>query len=86
MWSCATSACRAGLDGYDVARAIRAEPSLASTRLVALSGYGQDEDRRRSREAGFGIHLVKPAEDTALMEALSAGRSELRSAASPLSG
>ncbi|WP_437909054.1 PAS domain-containing protein [Sorangium sp. So ce327] len=74
-----------GMDGYDVARAIRAEPSLASTRLVALSGYGQDEDRRRSREAGFDRHLVKPAEDTALMEALSAGRRELRSSASPLS-
>ncbi|WP_437281581.1 PAS domain-containing protein [Sorangium sp. So ce375] len=73
-----------GMDGYDVARAIRAEPSLASTRLVALSGYGQDEDRRRSREAGFDKHLVKPAEDTALMEALSAGRREMRSTASPL--
>ncbi|WP_437592841.1 hybrid sensor histidine kinase/response regulator [Sorangium sp. So ce1000] len=73
-----------GMDGYDVARAIRAEPSLASTRLVALSGYGQDEDRRRSREAGFDKHLVKPAEDTALMEALSAGRRELRAAATPL--
>jgi len=61
-----------GMDGYDVARAMRGEPSLASTYLIALSGYGQDEDRRRSREAGFDRHLVKPADLEALMGALSA--------------
>ncbi|MCO5168265.1 MAG: PAS domain S-box protein [Planctomycetes bacterium] len=49
-----------GLDGCAVARRLRAEPATASALLVALSGYGQDEDRRRTREAGFDAHLVKP--------------------------
>ncbi|MBX3471508.1 MAG: PAS domain-containing protein [Planctomycetes bacterium] len=49
-----------GLDGCAVARRLRAEPATASALLVALSGYGQEEDRRRTREAGFDAHLVKP--------------------------
>ncbi len=48
------------VDGYAVARAIRADPELRSTRLVALSGYAQPEDRDRAREAGFDAHLAKP--------------------------
>ena len=48
------------LSGYEVARQIRAEPSLAGTTLVALTGYGSEEDRRRSLAAGFDGHLVKP--------------------------
>lgn len=48
------------LDGYGVASELRRDPSTASARLIALSGYGQEEDRRRSREAGFEMHLVKP--------------------------
>jgi two-component system CheB/CheR fusion protein len=48
------------LDGYAVARAIRADPALRATRLVALSGYAQPEDRERAREAGFDAHLAKP--------------------------
>jgi signal transduction histidine kinase len=48
------------LDGYEVARRIRAEPWGKSTVLIALTGWGQDEDRRRSREVGFDSHLVKP--------------------------
>ncbi len=51
-----------GMDGYAVARAIRGDPSLAAVRLIALSGYGQEEDRRRSREAGFDAHLIKPVD------------------------
>jgi len=54
------------MDGYAVARALRAEPSLNGVRLIALSGYGQDDDRRRSQEAGFDHHLVKPVEPAAL--------------------
>jgi two-component system CheB/CheR fusion protein len=50
-----------GVDGYQVARAVRGEASLRSTRLVALSGYASAEDRARSREAGFDAHLAKPA-------------------------
>jgi PAS domain S-box-containing protein len=50
-----------GPDGYEVARRLRAVLSPAAVRLVAVTGYGQEEDRRRSREAGFDAHLVKPA-------------------------
>jgi CheY-like chemotaxis protein/two-component sensor histidine kinase len=49
-----------GMDGYEVARHLREQPELAKMILVALTGYGQDEDRRRSIEAGFNFHLVKP--------------------------
>jgi len=48
------------MTGYDVARQIRALPNGSTLRLVALTGWGQQEDRRRSREAGFDRHLVKP--------------------------
>jgi signal transduction histidine kinase len=58
------------MDGYAVARAVRADPALARTRLIALSGYGQAEDRRRTAEAGFDAHLVKPVEHEVLKAAL----------------
>jgi signal transduction histidine kinase len=48
------------LDGYEVAKRIRAQPWGQRITLVALTGWGQDSDRRRSREAGFDSHLVKP--------------------------
>ena len=60
-----------GMDGYEVATVLRAEPALASTRLVALTGYGQPEDRARSAETGFDDHLVKPVELDALRDVLS---------------
>jgi PAS domain S-box-containing protein len=50
------------LDGYAAARRIRSESGARRVKLVALTGWGQDEDRRRAREAGFDEHLVKPAE------------------------
>jgi CheY-like chemotaxis protein len=50
------------MDGYAVARAIREDPMLAHTRLIALSGYGQPEDRRRTTAAGFEAHLIKPVD------------------------
>lgn len=49
-----------GMNGYDVAKQIRASPGLEHVRLVAMTGYGQEEDQRRSIEAGFDVHLVKP--------------------------
>lgn len=58
------------LDGCEVARRIRAEPWGASMCLVALTGWGQDSDRRQSREAGFDAHLVKPLDLRALTEVL----------------
>jgi signal transduction histidine kinase len=51
-----------GMDGYEVARTIRAEPGLAGVRLVAVSGYAQPEDRARARSAGFDAHVAKPAD------------------------
>jgi CheY-like chemotaxis protein len=50
------------LDGYEVARRIRSEPWGANMFLVAISGWGQAEDRNRTRAAGFDHHLVKPAD------------------------
>ncbi len=55
-----------GLSGYDVARALRADPATAAARLVCVSGYGQAEDRRKAREAGFDETLVKPIDPTTL--------------------
>jgi CheY-like chemotaxis protein len=62
-----------GLDGYGVARALRRDPATARTRLLAITGYGQDEDKRRSREAGFDYHLVKPADPEELQRLLASG-------------
>ena len=49
-----------GMDGYEVARSLRADPALAGTRLVALSGYALPEDLQRAAEAGFDRHIAKP--------------------------
>ena len=57
------------LNGYDAARRIRQEAWGENVMLVALTGWGQDEDRRRSEEAGFDDHLVKPV-DRAVLEKL----------------
>jgi CheY-like chemotaxis protein len=60
------------LNGYDACRRIRELPGGREVVIVALTGWGQDEDKRRSQEAGFDGHLVKPAEPAAL-ERLLAG-------------
>ena len=59
-----------GLDGYAVARRLRADPTLKNAYLIALTGYGQEQDQRRTREAGFDLHLTKPVDHTALEMAL----------------
>jgi len=51
-----------GMDGYEVAKRIRQQPALQNVVLVAMTGYGQETDRHRSREVGFNAHLVKPAD------------------------
>jgi signal transduction histidine kinase/CheY-like chemotaxis protein len=58
------------LDGYEVARTLRADQAFRSTRLVALSGYAQPEDRRRARESGFDAHLRKPPSLEELLQLL----------------
>ncbi len=50
------------VSGYELARALRADPATERIVLIALSGWGQQQDRERSREAGFALHLVKPIE------------------------
>jgi len=59
-----------GMDGYQVASRLREQPALAGTTIIALTGYGQDEDRERSREAGIDHHLVKPVNMERLRELL----------------
>lgn len=56
------------LDGYEVARRLRERPDMSRPLIVALTGYGADEDRRRSRQAGFDAHLVKPISIDALRQ------------------
>jgi PAS domain S-box-containing protein len=60
-----------GLDGYEVARRLRRLARERPLRIIAVTGWGQDADRQRSREAGFDLHLVKPVDATQLAKALS---------------
>jgi PAS domain S-box-containing protein len=59
------------MSGYEVAARLRQEDGCTGAVLIAVSGYGQDEDRRRSKEAGFDYHLVKPVDHDALVTLLS---------------
>ena len=59
-----------GMDGYELARRLRSELGDETPVLVALTGFGGEEDRRRSREAGFECHLVKPVEPDVLEKVL----------------
>jgi signal transduction histidine kinase/ActR/RegA family two-component response regulator len=58
------------IDGYEVARRLREQPGTEHALLVALTGYGHEEDRRRTREAGFDHHLVKPVDPNAIQQLL----------------
>ena len=64
------------LNGYEAARKIREEPWGKKMVLVALTGWGQDEDRQKSREAGFNGHMVKPIDHAELMKLLASLSSE----------
>jgi len=57
-----------GCNGYDLARNLRRLPQTAHARLIAITGWGQEDDRRRSRDAGFDLHLVKPVEPSQLVD------------------
>jgi PAS domain S-box-containing protein len=59
-----------GMDGYELARKLRSDGRFKRLVLIALTGYGSPEDRRRSKEAGFDVHLVKPVDLSALEEVL----------------
>ncbi len=66
-----------GMTGYEVAREMRAAPALASTIMIALTGWGAAGDRQRTLEAGFDYHLTKPVEHNALLLLLQAARPHL---------
>jgi PAS domain S-box-containing protein len=59
-----------GMDGYEVARTLRDLPQTADSLLIALTGYGQEEDRQRSKTAGFNEHFVKPVDIESLFQAI----------------
>jgi CheY-like chemotaxis protein len=50
------------MDGFEVARRLRQDPDMRAVLLIAMTGYGQEEDRRKTQEAGFDLHLVKPVD------------------------
>jgi PAS domain S-box-containing protein len=62
------------MDGYAVARALRDDPRTHEALLVAVTGYGQEEDRRRSLEAGFDLHLTKPVDPQEVQRLVGAGQ------------
>ncbi|GAC1308546.1 MAG: hypothetical protein NVSMB14_13170 [Isosphaeraceae bacterium] len=62
-----------GMDGYQVATRLKAEDWCRKCVIIAVSGYGQEDDRRRAREAGFDHHLVKPVDHESLLGLLARG-------------
>ncbi|MFO1431705.1 MAG: ATP-binding protein [Candidatus Competibacteraceae bacterium] len=62
-----------GMNGYELAQGLRALAGLRDLLLIAITGYGQDEDRRHAQEAGIDYHLVKPVEAGELLKLLTAG-------------
>ncbi|WP_296352779.1 PAS domain-containing sensor histidine kinase [Ramlibacter sp.] len=63
-----------GMDGFETRRLLRAQPGLDQTFFVAMTGFGNEEDRARTRSAGFDAHLTKPVELDALIAVLNAAR------------
>jgi CheY-like chemotaxis protein len=57
-------------NGYEFAAALRRKPETARTKLIAVTAYGSEQDRKRSREAGFQLHLVKPVKPESLLQEL----------------
>jgi signal transduction histidine kinase/PleD family two-component response regulator len=71
------------MDGYELARRVRERRELRNVVLVALSGYGQESDRERSRQAGFVAHLVKPVDPDHLRQVIDELTAAARSGAAP---
>ena len=65
-----------GMDGHEVARRLRGRPESERALIVALTGWGQESDRKRSSEAGFDRHLVKPVDPEALRGLLERAESD----------
>ena len=68
-----------GLDGYQIAQQLRQREEGGKTFLIALSGYGQDEDKRRALAAGFDMHFVKPLKVDLLLTVLAELESDYQS-------
>jgi len=75
-----------GLDGYEVARQLRSRGDSNHTLLIAVTGYGQKEDRERAVEAGFDYHFVKPTDPREVQAAIDRGRPSLQSVQSASGG
>jgi len=75
-----------GIDGYEIARRVRADVRTCSILMIAISGWAENDDRRRSRSAGFDHHFMKPVVFSKLLDVLTAARPAARSVrgASPL--
>jgi len=65
------------MDGYDTARMLRELPSCKDVLIIAVTGWGQEEDREKGKLAGFDHHVVKPADSATLMELLSSARGRM---------
>jgi two-component system CheB/CheR fusion protein len=65
-----------GLDGYGVVRELRRDPDTAGARVIAVTGYGAEDDRRRSKQAGFDLHLTKPVDPDALQEVVAGAEAD----------
>jgi CheY-like chemotaxis protein len=63
-----------GMDGYETRRRMRAEPALNGAYYVAMTGFGNEDDKRRTRAAGFDAHMTKPVELDSLMGLLNEAR------------
>jgi CheY-like chemotaxis protein len=59
------------MDGFEIARQLRQKETLSQVLIVAVTGYGQDADRHRTKQAGFDYHLVKPIDSAQLEQILS---------------
>ena len=70
-------------DGYEIARRLKASSAASASALVALSGFGREEDVEHCRRAGFARHMTKPVDPRALHEALTGLLAEQPAAASP---
>jgi len=62
-----------GMDGFAVAAELRRDPTTADAQLIAVTGYGRDEDRRRSKAAGFDLHLTNPVDPAQLRQVIQQG-------------
>jgi CheY-like chemotaxis protein len=71
------------IDGYEVARRLRADPRTSDVLIIAITGFAREEDVRRSDNAGIDEHLVKPVDPDRLLERLARGRNRRNSALGP---